>query len=107
MPNLPANWARRIPYGMKQAILFKAVLTRSQIPEALQLQRGLSDKHPPPSGGGKRRSPTFMDGKRGSGVSTFDVRTVEEAQALTASDPSIQAGRLVAELHPLVWGPRR
>jgi hypothetical protein len=34
------------------------------------------------------------------GIYIFDVRTLEEAQALTATDPAIQAGRLEMELHP-------
>ena len=41
-----------------------------------------------------------MDDGEVRGIYVFDVRTVEEAEALTASDPSIQAGRLVMELHP-------
>ncbi len=34
------------------------------------------------------------------GIYIFDVRTVEEAAALTATDPAIQAGTLQMELHP-------
>jgi len=34
------------------------------------------------------------------GIYVFDVKTVEEAKALTESDPAIQAGSLVMELHP-------
>ena len=34
------------------------------------------------------------------GIYVFDVRTVAEAEALTRSDPAIQAGQLVMELHP-------
>ncbi len=34
------------------------------------------------------------------GLYVFDVKTVEEAQALTASDPMIQSGHLVMELYP-------
>lgn len=30
----------------------------------------------------------------------FDVDSLEEAEALTASDPAVQAGSLVMELHP-------
>lgn len=33
------------------------------------------------------------------GIYIFDVRTLEEAAALTASDPAIQYGSLVMELH--------
>ena len=34
------------------------------------------------------------------GIYVFDVKTVEEARALTETDPAIQAGSLVMELHP-------
>lgn len=42
----------------------------------------------------------FMDTGEVRGIYIFNVTTVEEAQALTASDPAIQAGRLIMELHP-------
>ena len=34
------------------------------------------------------------------GIYIFDVPTVAEAEALTRTDPAIQAGQLVMELHP-------
>jgi hypothetical protein len=34
------------------------------------------------------------------GIYIFDVATVAEAEALTRTDPAIQAGQLVMELHP-------
>lgn len=34
------------------------------------------------------------------GIYIFDVPTVEEAEALTRTDPAIQAGQLAMELHP-------
>lgn len=42
----------------------------------------------------------FLDGGELRGIYVFDVVTVEEARALTATDPAIQAGRLEMELHP-------
>ncbi|MDX1942620.1 MAG: YciI family protein [Saprospiraceae bacterium] len=42
----------------------------------------------------------FLDDGDIRGIYIFDVRTVEEAKALTETDPAIQAGRLVMELHP-------
>ena len=42
----------------------------------------------------------FLDDGDIRGIYVFDVGTVEEAEALTATDPAIQAGRLVMELHP-------
>lgn len=42
----------------------------------------------------------FMDSGEFRGIYIFNVQTVEEAQKLTETDPAIQAGRLVMELHP-------
>ena len=42
----------------------------------------------------------FLDDGVLRGIYVFDVDTVEEAQALTGSDPAIAAGSLVMELHP-------
>ena len=41
----------------------------------------------------------FLDTGQVRGIYIFDVRTVEEAAALTATDPAIQYGSLVMELH--------
>jgi len=42
----------------------------------------------------------FEDAGELRGIYIFDVRTVAEAQALTRTDPAIQAGSLAMELHP-------
>ena len=42
----------------------------------------------------------FLDDTGLQGIYIFNVETVEEAKALTESDPAIKAGRLVMELHP-------
>ena len=42
----------------------------------------------------------FLDDGSLRGIYVFKVATVEEARALTATDPAIQAGRLEMELHP-------
>lgn len=42
----------------------------------------------------------FLDDGPYAGIYVFAVKTVEEAAALTATDPAIQAGRLEMELHP-------
>lgn len=42
----------------------------------------------------------FMDDTDVRGIYIFNVTTIEEAKALTESDPAIQAGRLTMELHP-------
>jgi len=42
----------------------------------------------------------FMDNGDLRGIYIFDVETIEEAEELTKTDPAIQAGSLVMELHP-------
>lgn len=42
----------------------------------------------------------FLDNGELRGIYVFDVQTIEEATALTETDPAVQAGRLVMELHP-------
>ena len=42
----------------------------------------------------------FADDGPLRGIYIFDVATVAEAEALTSTDPAIQAGSLVMELHP-------
>lgn len=42
----------------------------------------------------------FMDDQEIRGIYIFDVRTVEEAEELTSTDPAIKAGVLEMELHP-------
>jgi len=42
----------------------------------------------------------FLGNSELRGIYIFNVETVEEAQKLTATDPAIQAGSLVMELHP-------
>ena len=42
----------------------------------------------------------FGDDGRLRGIFVFRVGSLEEAKALTASDPAVQAGRLAMEIHP-------
>jgi len=42
----------------------------------------------------------FMDDGDIRGIYIFNVKTVNEAKALTETDPAIKAGRLLMELHP-------
>ncbi|AMM52779.1 hypothetical protein TH61_06100 [Rufibacter sp. DG15C] len=42
----------------------------------------------------------FMDDGEMRGIFIFNVKTMEEAKALTEADPAVKAGRLVMELHP-------
>ncbi|MBV8389106.1 MAG: hypothetical protein JO080_04830 [Mucilaginibacter sp.] len=42
----------------------------------------------------------FMDDQPIKGIFIFNVTSIEEAKKLTETDPAIQAGSLVMELHP-------
>ena len=42
----------------------------------------------------------FLDDGPLRGIYVFDVETIDEARALTETDPAIEAGRLEMELHP-------
>ncbi len=91
-------------YGMKQYVMafLKAGPSRSQDSlEAARLQRAHLDNIRRLAEEGKLvLAGPFLDDGEIRGIYVFDVATVEEAEKLTATDPSIQAGRLVMELHP-------
>lgn len=42
----------------------------------------------------------FLDNGTLRGIYVFDVKSIEEAQKLTSTDPAIKAGTLIMELHP-------
>jgi uncharacterized protein YciI len=42
----------------------------------------------------------FLDENDIRGIYIFNVESIEEARALTSTDPAVKAGRLVMELHP-------
>jgi len=42
----------------------------------------------------------FLDDKEVKGIFIFNVETIEEAKALTESDPAIKSGSLIMELRP-------
>ncbi len=42
----------------------------------------------------------FLDNSEVRGIYVFNVESVEEARVLTETDPAVQAGRLIMELHP-------
>jgi uncharacterized protein YciI len=91
-------------YGMRQYVMafLKAGPNRSQdSATAAQLQRAHLDNIFRLADEGKLiLAGPFLDKGEIRGIYVFDVKTVEEAAALTATDPAIQAGRLVMELHP-------
>lgn len=42
----------------------------------------------------------FLDDTDIRGIFIFNVATIEEAEALTLTDPAVKSGRLIMELHP-------
>lgn len=91
-------------YGMKRYVMafLKAGPDRDQPPdEAQALQREHQDNIRRMAEAGKLVvAGPFMDDGDIRGIYVFAVDSVEEAEALTATDPAVQAGRLVMELHP-------
>ncbi len=102
-----AGLARRLgadELGMKSYVMafLKAGPNRSQdSTEAARLQRAHLDNIQRMAREGKLiLAGPFLDDGEVRGIYVFNVESVEEARALTATDPSIQAGRLQMELHP-------
>jgi uncharacterized protein len=91
-------------YGMRRYVMafLKAGPNRSHEPEvAATLQRGHMDHMRRMADDGKLiMAGPFLDRGELRGIFIFAVETLEEAEALTAADPAVQAGRLVMELHP-------
>lgn len=91
-------------YGMKTYVMafLKKGPNRDRSPEEAQsLQRAHLDNISRLGQEGKLvlAGPFMSDGDI-RGIYVFDVRTIEEAKALTETDPAIQSGSLVMELHP-------
>lgn len=91
-------------YGMRQYVmaLLKEGPNRDQdSTEAAQLQRAHLDNISRMAEEGKLVvAGPFFDEWEVKGIYIFAVETVEEAEELTQTDPAIQAGRLIMELHP-------
>jgi len=91
-------------YGMKQYVMafLKTGPNRSaDKEEAMRLQRAHLDNITRMAEEGKLvLAGPFLDNDSIRGIYIFDVRTVEEARALTETDPAIEAGSLVMELRP-------
>lgn len=91
-------------YGMKQYVMafLKAGPNRDiGKEESMELQRAHLDNINRLAEDGKLvLAGPFMDNGELRGIYVFDVRSVEEAEALTATDPAIKAGSLVMELKP-------
>lgn len=91
-------------YGMKAYVMafLKAGPNRSQDSlEAARIQKAHLENIGRMAEAGKLvLAGPFMDGGAVRGIYIFNVPSVEEAKALTETDPAIQAGRLEMELHP-------
>ncbi|TVP16298.1 hypothetical protein AYI87_02440 [Shewanella sp. KCT] len=91
-------------YGMKRYVMamLKSGPNRSQSEvEAERLQRAHLDNIGRLAEEGKLvLAGPFLEEGNLRGIYIFNVTSVEEAKALTESDPAIKAGRLVMELHP-------
>lgn len=95
-------------YGMKRYVMafLKSGPSRPDDPdEARILQRAHMDNIRSMAESGELvLAGPFMDDGEVRGIYVFAVDSVEEAKQLTATDPAIQAGSLVMELHPW-YGP--
>ena len=91
-------------YGMKRYVMafLKRGPNRDRSPEEAQaLQRAHLDNIRRMAEDGKLvLAGPFMDRGAIRGIYVFAVDSVEDAEALTATDPAVQAGSLVMELHP-------
>lgn len=91
-------------YGMHNYVMafLKSGPNRDQDSlEAIKLQRAHLDNIKRLADEGKLVvAGPFLDDSEVRGIYIFNVATVEEAEALTKTDPAIKAGRLVMELHP-------
>lgn len=91
-------------YGMRQYVMafLKRGPNRSQdSSEAANLQKAHMENISRLAEEGKLvLAGPFLDDGQLRGIYIFNVSTVEEAKALTETDPAIQQGRLIMELHP-------
>lgn len=95
-------------YGMRRYVMafLKSGPNRPEDPEEAQaLQRAHLDNIRRMAEEGKLvLAGPFMDGGDDGhdirGIYVFDVDSLEEAEALAATDPAVRAGSLVMELHP-------
>lgn len=106
-PTFDAELAKRLdadPYGMHQfviAFLYAGPNRESDSTKAAELQAAHMDNiNRLAEEGSLVLAGPFLDGGELRGLYVFDVKTVEEAEALTATDPAIQSGSLRMELHP-------
>lgn len=92
------------PYGMHQyvmAFLYRGENREQDSTKAAALQTAhLKNINRMAESGELVLAGPFLDDADLRGIYVFDVETVEEARALTATDPAIQSGHLRMELKP-------
>lgn len=102
-PELAARYGAD-DYGMKQYVMafLKTGPNRERSEEeAAALQRGHMENITRLANEGKLAlAGPFLGESELRGIYIFSVTTIEEAQALTETDPAIQAGSLIMELMP-------
>ncbi len=90
-------------YGMRRYVIafLKAGPDRSHDrDEAMRIQAAhMANIHRMAEEGSLILAGPFLDGGELRGIYVFAVDTVEEARALTETDPAVQSGRLTMELH--------
>lgn len=91
-------------YGMRQYMMANLIAGPNRDQDsatAAQLQRAHLDNITKMAEAGQLVvAGPFMDDGDVRGIYIFAVETIEEAEALTSTDPAIQAGRLKMELRP-------
>ncbi len=91
-------------YGMKRYVmaLLKAGPTtiRDSVQRQLIQRRHLQNIKRLAANGTLLIAGPFLDGQSLRGIFLFDVATIQEARTIAETDPAVQAGVLVFELHP-------
>jgi uncharacterized protein YciI len=107
----PARAGAEAPAPTKMKRYFLALLYKGptwapgETPEILELQRGhLANIERLASEGKLVLAGPFEDAGDLRGLFVLAAETIEEARALCASDPAVQAGRLRPEIHAW-WAP--
>ncbi len=91
-------------YGMKRYVMALLKAGPTTIRDSLQRQqiqrRHLQNIKRLAANGTLLIAGPFLDGQSLRGIFLFDVATIEEARTIADTDPAVQAGVLVFELHP-------
>ena len=107
----PGDGDHQMPPDMKQyvvGLIYRGDAWSPEVtPETMELQRAHLENIGRLAEEGKLvLAGPFGDDGDLRGLFFFNVDTVEEAEALAATDPAVKAGRLRVEMHPW-WGPTK